>query len=129
MKNRKPLLGVLIGEGHLARFTWDEIQIGYDTSGLRSDQVRDKDAVESITKLATEFLKRPVTVKIVTAVAGMMPDRSTAPRPASEPPRGNPVEERRKLREEALANDAVKSAMDVLGAELAEVRPTGTNKG
>ena len=128
VRNRKSLLGVLLAEGSLARFDGDRLEIAYDTHGIRAEQIRDKDNVEQITNLARDFMRRPVSVKIVpkSAVERTVPEAQAYRAPGSDappPPRRNTVEERAKLREEALGTDAIKDAMDVLGAELAEVRP------
>ncbi|HVO29802.1 MAG TPA: DNA polymerase III subunit gamma/tau, partial [bacterium] len=125
VRQRKPMLGALLAEGSLSRFDGDKLDVSYDKHGVRADRIREKECVEQLTAMAGDYMRRPIAVRIVDAAVSSQPAGPAPRRPnaAPEAPKTSALEERRQLREEALVNDAVKQAMNILGAELAEVKP------
>jgi len=121
VKNRKPFLGVLLNDAALSKFDGEKLEIAYEQGGIGGDRIREKEATEQLAVLAKDFTGRTLTVRIVSPER-TMPEAAAA-RADAAAPRKNAVEEKRALREEALANEKIQSAMNVLGAELAEVKP------
>lgn len=125
VKNRKPFLGVLLNDATLSKFDGEKLEIGFEQGGIQGDRIREKESTDHLASLAKDFMGRAISVRIVS------PERTVpeaqAVRPDGGAPKKNPVEEKRALREEALANDKIQSAMNVLGAELAEVKPVRRN--
>ena len=121
VKNRKPFLGVLLNDAALSKFDGDKLEIAYEQGGLQGERIREKETVEQLAALAKDFTGRTLSVRIVSPER-TVPEAAAA-RADAGAPRKSPVEEKRALREEALANEKIQSAMNVLGAELAEVKP------
>lgn len=125
VKNRKPFLGVLLNDATLSKFDGEKLEIGFEQGGIQGDRIREKESTDVLSSLAKDFMGRPIAVRIV-SLERTVPE-GQAVRVDAAAKSKNAIEEKRALREEALANDKIKSAMNVLGAELAEVKPVRRN--
>ncbi len=118
IKKRRPPLGYLLEkEGRLLVLEPPRLEIGIPARAF--GMINDPDFLASLEEIAAGYFAQPLKIKLV-ALNG---DQRQMPPSLSEEKQARETDRRRRLREDALANPAVKTALEVFGGEITEVRP------
>jgi DNA polymerase-3 subunit gamma/tau len=119
-KKKKPPLASLLEHGYPLALGEGLLEISYPEKSFYLDRMQDTDTRSLLGSLASEFFKRPMTVR----VSGMNPNSIPRLNPSleeKEEPGGGKNSERQKS-EEALNHPLVKEAINIFGGRVVEIK-------
>jgi DNA polymerase-3 subunit gamma/tau len=116
---RRPAIAAVLEQASLLAYALPQLQLGLPRGSFAIAQLQDRENLESLHQLASEYFGQPVQI-VITAI-----DASQAAVPPSlvETKRAEESDRARRLREDALAHPMVKAVCDIFGAEVKEVKP------
>lgn len=117
---RRPAIASMLEHASLLTLELPMLEIGLPRRSFALGQMEDRDNQEVVTRLATEYFARPVSLKIRAVDpkdGGPLPPSIQQDRKVQESDR------KKRLREDALNHAAIKAAQQIFGGEIKEVRP------
>jgi DNA polymerase III subunit gamma/tau len=117
---RRPAIASMLEHASLLALDLPNLEIGLPRRSFALGQMEDRDNQEVVTALAVEYFAQPVklTVKAVDPGAGVQ-----VPPSIQQGRKEQESDRKRRLREDALSHEAIKSAQEIFGGEIKEVRP------
>ncbi|TYO98069.1 DNA polymerase III tau subunit [Geothermobacter ehrlichii] len=119
VRGTRPLLAAILEKASPLRLEPPEIEIGLPKGSFELVQLGDRDMQQDVARLASDYFGCPVNLR----VRGIEPDREPAPPSLAEERRRQESDRRRRLREDALGHPLIRSAREIFGAEVLDVRP------
>jgi DNA polymerase-3 subunit gamma/tau len=117
---RRPAIASMLEHASLLTLDLPKLEIGLPRRSFALGQMEDRDNQDAVTALAAEFFAQPVSL----TVRAVDPGAGTQLPPSIQQDRKEQESDRkRRLREDALSHEAIKSAQEIFGGEIKEVRP------
>ena len=115
----RPLLASLLEHGSLLALDLPRLEIGFTAPSFHLEQMKDADTLKSLKGLAEEYFGRTVEIRVAAV------DAKEGARPLSllEERQVRETDRKKRLREDALAHPMVRTALEVFGGEVKEVKP------
>ncbi len=118
LKKRRPPLGYLLEkDGRLLVLDPPRLEIGIPERSF--GMVNDADFIAYLEQIAGEYFGMALKLKVVP----LNGDRALQPPSLSDEREARESGRRKQLRDETLAHPGVKAALEILGGEIAEIRP------
>jgi len=117
---RRPAIASMLEHASLLVLDLPKLEIGLPRRSFALGQMEDRDNQEVVNVLAAEYFGQPVKLQVTAVDPG---DDKVLP-PSIEQGRKEQESDRKKrLREDALNHEVIKSAQVIFGGEIKEVRP------
>jgi DNA polymerase III subunit gamma/tau len=117
---RRPAIASMLEHASLLTLDLPKLEIGLPRRSFALGQMEDRDNQETVTTLAAEYFAQPVTL----TVKAVDPGGGEQLLPSIQQDRKVQESDRkRRLRDDALSHEAIKSAQEIFGGEIKEVRP------
>jgi len=117
---RRPALASVLDQASLISLELPVVEVGLVKKSFALNQLEDRENLEQLEGYAGEYFGQ--AVKIV--VRGLEPDQAASAPPSLHKARQEQESDRkRRLREDALSHPAIKSAQEIFGAVVQDVRP------
>ncbi len=120
VRKERPRIGSILEHGRLVRFALPELEIGFVAGSFHLEQMKDAETAEIFQVLAEGFFQQPLKLRVV-AVGGDHDDR--VPPSLAEERRSRETGRQEQLEQEAREHPVVKTAQEILGGEIVEIKP------
>jgi len=116
---RRPAIASMLEHASLLLLDPPSLEIGLPRRSFALGQMEDRDNQEAVTALASEYFGQPIKLK----VKAIDPSEGQPPPSIQQDRREQESDRKKRLREDALNHEVIKSAQQIFGGNIKEIKP------